>query len=68
MTFRNEKDFEDALRDMLPTVGWEACVLENQDEPQLVRNWAAILFENNRGIDRLNDFPLTQGEMQQILE
>lgn len=68
MTFCNEKDFEDALRDMLPTVGWEACVLENQDETQLVRNWAAILFENNRGIDRLNDFPLTQGEMQQILE
>lgn len=68
MTFRNEKDFEDALIDMLPTVGWEACILENQDETQLLQNWADILFENNRGIDRLNDFPLTKGEMQQILE
>ena len=25
-------------------------------------------FENNRDIDRLNDYPLTNGEMQQILE
>lgn len=38
MRFCNEKDFEDALRDMLPTVGWEACVLENQDEIQLLQN------------------------------
>ena len=30
--------------------------------------WADILFENNRGIDRLNDYPLTDTEMQQILE
>ena len=27
-----------------------------------------ILFENNRGIDRLNNYPLTNGEMQQIME
>ena len=27
-----------------------------------------ILFEINRGIDRLNDYPLTDGEMRQILE
>lgn len=33
-------------------------------EAQLLRNWAAILFDNNRGIDRLNDAPLTEGEMQ----
>ena len=26
------------------------------------------MFENNRSIDRLNDYPLTKGEMQQILE
>lgn len=68
MRFRNEKDFEDALIAKLSEGQWEACVLENQDETQLLQNWADILFENNRGIDRLNDFPLTQGEMQQILE
>ena len=27
-----------------------------------------ILFENNRDIDRLNDVPLTDGEMRQILD
>ena len=68
MNFRNEKDFEDLLVAMLPTVGWEDSVLENYDEARLLQNWADILFENNRGIDRLNDFPLTNGEMQQILE
>ena len=68
MTFCNEKDFEDALVAMLPAVGWEDSVLENYDEARLLQNWANILFENNRGIDRLNDFPLTSGEMQQILE
>ena len=34
----------------------------------MLRNWANILFENNRDIDRLNDYPLTDSEMQQILE
>ncbi|WP_298033234.1 HsdR family type I site-specific deoxyribonuclease [uncultured Desulfovibrio sp.] len=68
MTFCNEKDFEDALVAMLPAVGWEDSVLENYDETRLLQNWANILFENNRDIDRLNDFPLTGGEMQQILE
>jgi type I restriction enzyme R subunit len=33
-----------------------------------MQNWANILFENNRSIDRLNDYPLTDGEMQQIIE
>ncbi|WP_298067680.1 HsdR family type I site-specific deoxyribonuclease [uncultured Mailhella sp.] len=68
MTFCNEKDFENALIAMLPGIGWENSVLENYDEARLLQNWADILFENNRGIDRLNDFPLTKGEMQQILE
>ena len=68
MNFRNEKDFEDAFVAMLPGIGWEDTVLKNYDEARLLQNWADILFENNRGIDRLNDFPLTKGEMQQILE
>lgn len=38
MTFRNEKEFEDALIAMLPTVGWDAAVLENYDENQLLHN------------------------------
>jgi len=34
----------------------------------LLANWAQILFANNRGIDRLNEVPLTDNEMQQIRE
>ena len=69
MTFNNETDFEDALINLLTsTYGWEKQVLEYKTEEDLVRNWADILYENNRGIDRLNDYPLTDGEMQQIIE
>ena len=66
--FHREADFEQALIDLLSTKGWESKVLKNCTEADLVRNWADILFENNRGIDRLNDYPLTDGEMGQILE
>lgn len=53
---------------MLSEHGWEKEVLRNYTEQQLIENWKSILFQNNRGVDRLNDYPLTDGEMQQILE
>lgn len=68
MTYGKESDFEAALIKLLPQKGWEPAVLNYPTEADLVKNWANILFENNRGIDRLNDSPLTDGEMQQILE
>ena len=68
MTFIKESDFEEALIDILSKKGWEKEVLKYPSEEDLLNNWAKILFENNRGIDRLNDFPLTDGEMQQIME
>ena len=68
MVFKQEADFEQALIDLLKTKGWEDHVLKYCSEVELIRNWADILFENNRGIDRLNDYPLTDGEMQQIIE
>ena len=68
MAFTKEADFEAALIKMLSEHGWEKEVLHNYTEQQLVQNWADILFQNNRGIDRLNDYPLTEGEMQQVLE
>lgn len=34
----------------------------------MIQNWKQILFENNRDVDRLNDVPLTNSEMQQILD
>lgn len=68
MAFTKEADFEAALIKMLSEHGWEKEVSHNYTEQQLVQNWADILFQNNRGIDRLNDYPLTEGEMQQVLE
>ena len=68
MVFNKESDFEEALIKILSEKGWEKKVLKNYSEKDLLRNWADILFENNRDIDRLNDYPLTDSEMQQILE
>ena len=68
MVFNKESDFEEALIKILSEKGWEKEVLENYSEKDLLKNWASILFENNRDIDRLNDYPLTDSEMQQILE
>lgn len=69
MIFENETDFEAALINMLTTRhGWSSDVLAYRSEKDLIRNWADILFSNNRAIDKLNDYPLTEGEMQQILD
>lgn len=68
MIFDKESDFEEALIKILSEKGWEKEVLKNYSEKDLLRNWATILFENNRNMDRLNDYPLTDSEMQQILE
>lgn len=68
MTFTTEADFENALIEILATKGWEKDVVRYPSEEDLLKNWASILFDNNRGIDRLNDYPLTDGEMQQIME
>lgn len=68
MIFNKEAEFEEALIKILSEKGWKDGVLKNCSEKDLLRNWANILFENNRGIDRLNDYPLTDSEMQQILE
>ena len=76
MIFKKESDFEQALIDLLRSnCGWQGApklnlpsVLNYPSEEDLIKNWAEILFENNRSIDRLNDYPLTNTEMQQILE
>jgi type I restriction enzyme R subunit len=66
--FKSESDFESALITALQSKGWEKEILQYPTEEDLLDNWADILFENNSGIDRLNDAPLTDTEMQQILE
>ena len=69
MTYDKESFFEDALVAALTErYGWEKKVLMHPTEEDLYRNWAEILFNNNREIDRLNGVPLSGGEMHQIAE
>ena len=68
MAFVNELEFEHNLVNELKEKGWSDGVLNQPTEKQLLDNWAKILFENNRQRDRLNDYPLTETEMQQIIE
>ncbi|HEN3654542.1 TPA: type I restriction endonuclease subunit R [Yersinia enterocolitica] len=67
-TFKTEAQFEQAFIEVLTHKGWETEILKNKTEADLLQNWANILFENNRQRDRLNDVPLTDTEMQQIIE
>ena len=66
--FDKEADFEQALITALQSNGWEKQVLQHPTEEQLIQNWADVLFENNRDIDRLNDCPLLQEEMDELIE
>lgn len=60
-----EKDFVNFLQERC---GWRGGVLEYKTEQELIRNWANILYNNNREVDRLGNFPLTDSEMRQILD
>ncbi len=68
MLFDKELNFEKALIAVLSQYGWEEEVIRNPSEEDLIDNWATILFNNNRDIDRLNNQPLTKTEMRQIIE
>ena len=68
MPFAKELDFEEALCKELSRHGWKKEVLLNPTESDLIANWRNILFENNRGRYNLNNVPLSDGEMFQILE
>ncbi len=68
MAFNLEKDFEDALTNLLvEKKGWVDGVLFNPDETDLVDNWKNYLNETNNSRDRLNGYPLTDSEMEQLL-
>lgn len=67
MTFTNETLFEDAVVDALQRNGWGE-VIEYPTEQELIDNWAEILFQNNRSLDRLDDVRLTRSEMDQVME
>ena len=65
--FTKEQDFEEALTKLLPQHGWEPHVIKNPTEELLIKNWATIIYNNNRDVNRLGNFPLTDSEMQQII-
>jgi type I restriction enzyme R subunit len=66
--FTKESEFEQSLIEVLSRKGWEQQVIKNPTEKDLLNNWKEILNNNNMIRDRLNGHPLTDGEMQQILE
>lgn len=68
MQFKTEAEFEKVVIQTLIKYGWEKEVIYYPTEEDLINNWAEILFNNNRQIDKLNDVPLTRTEMDQILE
>lgn len=67
--YEHETPFERDLVNLLVSEkGWEGGVLLNPTEEDLIQNWATIIFENNRQPSRLGDYPLTPGEINQLLE
>ena len=59
MVVSTESEFEEKVIQALQSKGWEKEVLRYPTEQDLIDNWAQILFENNRQVDRLGDAPLT---------
>lgn len=68
MPYNDELVFQKDFIDILSQYGWEKEIIYNPSEDDLLKNWAKILFSNNKEVDRLNDQPLTPSEMQQIIE
>lgn len=66
--YNDELQFEADFVRSLQENGWTDGILKNPTEKDLLDNWAKILFENNRQQDRLSDFPLTDTEMQQVID
>lgn len=64
--FIKESAFEEALTNHLLQNGWNEVIM-NPSEEDLINNWAKIIYDNNRGINQLGNFPLTNTEMQQIV-
>ena len=68
MIFDSESVFEDNVITVLKQHGWKDGVLRYPTEQDLLDNWKGILYRNNNDIDRLGKYPLTDGEMAQIIE
>ena len=67
--FNKEAPFEVALVEALRRKGWgQQPVLMYPTEADLIENWRQILSKINNGIDCVKGCPLTDGEMQQVLQ
>lgn len=65
--FTSEQLFEDALVAQLLRHGWKE-ILHYPTEEELVQNWANIIYDMNRSIDCLGNYPLTKSEMRQVID
>ena len=68
IVFSNELDFEKEVIAKLINHGWDKNILRFKTEKDLLDNWAEILYQNNKGIDRLNGHKMTDGEKSQLIE
>ena len=69
VSYDSEAKFEsDLIKCLVEEKGWKDGVLLYKNEEELIQNWEKIIYENNRDIDRLGDYKITSGEMQQIME
>ena len=67
--FRNETEFEDAvIFNLTHKYGWSPNVLSRPSEADLIANWARIVFENNNTPDRLNGVPLSDIEVETLVQ
>lgn len=68
MPYSSELLFEkDLVKYLYTNCGWEKEVIKNPTEEDLIKNWANILYENNKDVDHLNGYPLTDSEMRQVI-
>lgn len=67
-SYDKEVDFEnDLIKMLIDDKGWKDGVLEYPTEEELIRNWVDIIYKRNRSEDRLGNYPLTEGEINQII-
>ena len=62
-SYSSELDFEKDVMALLPSKGWEPQILKYKTEQELIDNWANILYQNNKGIDKLNGQSLTGSDI-----
>lgn len=69
MTFDSEREFESAVIECIRNNGWKKYpIIPYPTEEELVTNWKEILSDNNKDRDCLNGEPLTDTEMQQVID